>query len=240
MGLAKEDEGSMIAAVCTQPIKEWRDRGGAIQRIDSTFTGMEPVSGEFPSMNGVCVDHKGNIYFASSNFNFFNPDGAVYRILKRDDGSYSDPAIFVKNAGLANGLYFDPYQQLIFLSNTIGGVYSFSPGDSTLNEVYLKLRFLEACDDLCTDISGNIWMTDPGYSTVKMFNPGTAVLTRFIIKGIGQTSSCRIRTENGEEILYITELKTRQKPLSEHFDGRGVLIVPARSLIRQLEQVMNL
>jgi sugar lactone lactonase YvrE len=153
-------------------------------------------------------------------------------------GSYSLPEIFIPAAGIANGLFYDDHQHKIFLSSTLDGIYNFSPSEESLNEVYLKLKFMEACDDLCTDISGNVWMTDPGMSTIKIFNPGTNRLVRFVIDGIGQTSSCRIRSENGQEMLFITELKQSQRPASGKFDGRGVLIVPANSLLKLLEPIL--
>jgi hypothetical protein len=71
-----------------------------------------------------------------------------------------------------------------------------------------------------------------------MYNPGTGRLVRFVIKGVGQASSVRIRTEEGMEVLYITELKQKQSVRSSTFDGRGVLIVPAQSLIRLLEPIL--
>jgi sugar lactone lactonase YvrE len=156
-------------------------------------------------------------------------------MLYKGDGMFQSPEPFISDAGLANGLFYDHNQDKIFFSNTIGGAYEFTPEENVLKAVYLKMRFMEACDDLCTDISGNIWMTDPGHSTVKMFNPGTSRLTRFIIEGTGQASSCRIRSENGREMLYITELKKSQQPMSDNFNGRGVLIIPAQSLLKFME-----
>jgi len=81
-------------------------------------------------------------------------------------------------------------------------------------------------------------MTDPVYSTVKMYNPGTNRLVRFSITGIGQTSSCRIRSEAGQEMLYISELKKSHQLMSDNFDGRGVLVVPAQSLLQLLEPIL--
>jgi sugar lactone lactonase YvrE len=156
-------------------------------------------------------------------------------MVKNENETFSPPVVYITGAGAANGLYYDARQDKVLFSNTLNGIFEFTPYDNVIKEVYLKMRFMEACDDLCTDISGNIWMTDPGQSTLKMFNPGTGRLVRFSIKGIGQASSCRIRSENGIEMLYISELKQSQKPLSEDYDGRGVLIVPAQSLLKLLE-----
>jgi sugar lactone lactonase YvrE len=237
-GLAMDKEGNLIAAVCNNSLKEWRTKGCSLFRISRDLVTMEKISGDFPAMNGICADSSGNLYFASSNFNVLSPEGAIYRMISDDDGSFRSPEPLIQDAGMANGLYYDHFQDKIFFSNTLGGVYEFSPKEYVLKDVYLKLRFMEACDDLCTDISGNVWMTDPGYSTIKMFNPGTSRLARFVIEGIGQTSSCRIRSENGREMLYITELKKNHQPMSGNFDGRGVLIIPAQSLLKLLEPML--
>jgi len=233
-GLAFDKQGNLVAAICNNSLKEWRTKGGSLYRVSRDLVTMEKISGDFPSMNGICIDSAGNLYFTSSNFNIFRPEGTIYRMLYKGDGLFQSPEPLIQDVGLANGLYYDHFQDKIFFSNTMGGVYEFSPKENVLKDVYLKLRFMEACDDLCTDISGNVWMTDPGYSTVKMFNPGTNRLVRFIIEGTGQTSSCRIRSEDGREMLYITELKKTHQPMSGNFDGRGVLVVPAQSLLKLL------
>jgi sugar lactone lactonase YvrE len=235
MGITKTNGGDILAAVSNYTLEIWKSKGAALNMMKSDFSTVRAITADYPSMNGICTDNQGNLYFTSGNFNFLNPSGAVYVMKRNADGTFLQPEICIPDAGMANGLYFDRRQELIFFSNTMGGVYSFSPGDSVLQEVYLKLRFMEACDDLCTDIAGNVWMTDPGNSTVKMFNPGTGVLARFTIEGIGQTSSCRIRSENGREMLYISELKKEQKPMSKVHDGRGILLVPAQDLIKLLE-----
>jgi len=239
LGMDFSENGDLYAAVCTSPGEDWFTTGGAIYFISRDLSSVLKLSENFPSMNGVCIDETGNLYFASSNFKLFWPDGNIYRMPADRNGALSSPELFIPKAGAANGLYFDSRQDKIFFSNTLGGVYSFSSSENNLRDVYLKLRFIEACDDLCTDISGNVWMTDPGQSAIKVFNPGTGRLVRFNVEGIGQTSSCRIRSENGNEMLYITELKATQSPMSSDFDGRGVLIVPAQSLLELLEPVLT-
>jgi sugar lactone lactonase YvrE len=239
-GLAISADGSLYAAVSTVPMKEWLTTGGSIYRIARDLSSKGKITENYPAMNGICADSQGNLYFASSNFNLFHPDGKVYRMISNENGLFSPPEPYILDAGGANGLYYDQLQDKIFFSNTLGGIYEFTSQDNTLKEVYLKLKFLEACDDLCTDISGNVWMTDPQHSTVKMFNPGTNRLVRFNIEGFGQASSCRIRSENGREMLYITELKLSHSPVSTDFNGRGVLVVPAQSLLKLLEpQLIN-
>jgi sugar lactone lactonase YvrE len=238
MGMAFTSDNGLIAAVCKNPIEEWSSKGGALFRISVDLSAMERLSEDFPSMNGICADHQDNLYFTSSNFNIFHPVGMVWRMPSRGDGHFGSPEPYIRDAGLANGLYYDEHQAKIFFSNTTGGIYEFTSLDNNLKEVYLKMKFMEVCDDLCTDISGNVWMTNPGISTVKMYNPGTNRLAQFNIEGFGQASSCRIRSENGLEMIYITELKQSQSPLSGPFDGRGVLVVPAQSLLKLMEPLL--
>jgi sugar lactone lactonase YvrE len=238
LGMTLAGEKGLFAAVCTGPLESWRSAGGAVYFISGDFNKMEKLTADHPSINGLCSDVEGNLYFTSSNFNYLNPEGSVYMAVRGEDGRFELPMTFIPDAGLANGLYFDPNNERIFFSNTIGGVYSFAPGAHDFKEEYLKTRFMEACDDLCTDSGGNIWMTDPGHSSIKMFNPGTNRLTRFVIEGMGQASSCRSRTENGIEMLFITELKKSNEIRNTEFDGRGALVLPAKSLLSLLEPVL--
>ncbi|HUV87320.1 MAG TPA: hypothetical protein VMX79_09420 [bacterium] len=51
----------------------------------------------------------------------------------------------------------------------------------------------------------------------------------------GRPSSCRIRLEDGEEVIYVTELKRRGGPassLSRKCDGRGVVVIPLKELTK--------
>lgn len=230
-GITALSDTTIAAVVCSHSREEWMSIGAAVNLFSKSLVQAQKLTADFPAANGICMDSDGNIYFASSNFSFFSPEGNIYFMARLPDGRWERPEALFDNAGLANGLFYDTLQDRIYFSNTIGGVYSFTPGDRKYREEYLKLKFMEACDDLCTDPAGNIWMTDPGYSTVKLFNPGTNRLVRFTIHGLGQTSSIRLRNDHGEPMLYITELKKKQKPVSQVFDGRGVLVVPARDLL---------
>lgn len=224
---------SMLAVVVSKnPREDWMSVGGSVWLMPFAMDTMYRITGDLPGANGICADRSGNLYVASSNFKLTRPRGDIFILRKIPDGTYAAPESLFGNIGLANGLFYDNSQNRIFFSNTIGGVYSFVPGERTFREEYLKLHFTEACDDLCTDIGGNIWMTDPGHSTVKVLNPGTDRLVRVMIAGAGQTSSCRIRHENGHEILYLTELKSENKVSKDVSDGRRVLIVPAKEMLK--------
>jgi len=234
-GICRVSDTLLAVVVNLNSAEEWKSTGGAVFLMNDKLEMVEQLTANFPSANGICADSEGHLYFASSNFNFLSPEGAIFRLEKDTNGHYSSPKPYIQDIGLANGLFYDARQDRVFFSNTVGGVFSVLAGQKDFRAEYLKIRFLEACDDLCTDQSGNLWMTDPGYSSVKVFNPGTGKLVRFVIKGIGQTSSCRIRNENGKEIIYLAELKRDQKPTSEVFDGRGVIRIPASDLWRLVE-----
>ena len=148
------------------------------------------------------------------------------------DGSNSEPELVFQGLGLANGLHYNAHENLMYLSDTLETVTAFTPGEQSLELVYRKTQGMEGFDDICTDRQGNLWMTSPLESTVKYYNPQTKQLVRFDIEGIGQTTACGIREEDGEEVLYVTELNEKRELRSMMaYDGRGLLIVPVNSLL---------
>ena len=69
MGMAFSADGELYAAVSKAPLKEWSEKGGGVYRITANLSSAERISEDFPSMNGICVDGSGDLYFTSSNFN---------------------------------------------------------------------------------------------------------------------------------------------------------------------------
>ncbi|MFA4864065.1 MAG: hypothetical protein WC605_09880, partial [Bacteroidales bacterium] len=65
-GLAFDKQGNLVAAVSNNSLKEWRTKGGSLYRVSRDLVTMEKISGDFPSMNGICIDSAGNLYFTSS------------------------------------------------------------------------------------------------------------------------------------------------------------------------------
>ena len=231
LGIDQGPDGNLYVAVSQYEYDGWKHTGGSVYKVDSGLDSAEKITGDYQGINGLAFDKSGNLYFASSNMHILRPKGFIYKMQPEGSDHFASPKVFLKMKELLNGLSFNrEWDQLVF-STTVGGVYAFIPGSNLYDVVYMKMKFMEITDDLCTDIGGNIWMSDPGNSTIKMFNPGTKRLTRFYIDDIGQTSSCRIRSENNLEMLYITELKQMQVPTSKIYDGRGILMIPAQSLL---------
>jgi sugar lactone lactonase YvrE len=226
-GIDVSEQHEIIAAACKGTVDDWKKTGGHLYQIDSSLTTATKIGGPIPSVNGIAFGPEGRLYVTSSNFNAFDPKGQV---LSLDFENPIDTKVVIHEAGMANGLYYEHKTGEFLLSNTVEGIFRIYKDSFAFEPVYFKTAFMEYTDDICKDDRGNLWMTDPGNSTVKVLIPGDTLLVRFRIKGIGQTSSCRTRIENGDEIIYITELKQEQAPMSNVNDGRGVLSVKLEEL----------
>ncbi|MBN2401172.1 MAG: SMP-30/gluconolactonase/LRE family protein [Spirochaetes bacterium] len=230
LGIAKGPDRRLYVNVCESGSGTWEEEGGAVWRISPQLNFAEKLTGNYKGINGLAFDDDGNLYFASGRPDILDPNGHIYRIKITKNSYFTQPEIFLAHVGWANGLYFSTKENKLYFSNTVDGCFKFTPGIPEAEVVYYKTKIAESIDDLCTDTRGRLWMTDPGRSTVKMFNADTKELIRYDIEGIGQTSSCRIRMEHGREILYITELKQNRDPMSQIYDGRGLIVISLKSL----------
>lgn len=228
LGLAQDSKGFIYAGVCNYSVEGWREKGGAVYRFTSEIDSMTQITSEYPGINGITIDIKDRLFFASSNFDHIDPEGNIFKVSL---DSSSGPEIFIKDAGMANGLYYDHSNKKIYFSDTITGVYTFSSDNPQLKMIYKPQRFWGLIDDLGTDSKGRVWMSDPGSSFIKCFDQIEQKVTYFNMKELGHASSCRIRNENGEDIIYITELTMKGKGI---YDGRGLVIIPLKSLEQYL------
>ncbi|MBN2435799.1 MAG: SMP-30/gluconolactonase/LRE family protein [Spirochaetes bacterium] len=230
LGIDRAGDGQLYAAICKETSeKYWKNTGGYIARVSSDLDKVEPLTDEYPAINGLAFDNKGYGYFATSNFSFIFPGGKIMRFLIDNNGVLSEPQPYTEDIGLANGLLFSSSQKRLYYSNTLvnAGFISSQNRDNII--VYQKTKMKEAFDDLCLDSDERIWMTDPINHTLKVYDPESDKLIRYKISGFGQASSCRIRMEEGEEILYITELVAPEKNSEKQYNGRGILRVPVKS-----------
>lgn len=235
LGIDRGPDGKIYVAIAPGLTdNEWKTRGGYVVRFDTDLESMEILTEMYPAINGLAFDGDGHCYVASSNFNFLFPEGTIYRFTVYPDGRVSKPETLIDSMGMANGLSADPASGRMLYTDTLetAGFLQEGTGNEggSLEVIYRKTSMTEAFDDLCTDSRGRIWMTDPNRRTIKRYDPLTDTLVRYRIDGFGQASSCRIRRENGEEVLYITELKSPVKGKENPYNGRGVLRVPIRGL----------
>jgi sugar lactone lactonase YvrE len=231
LGIDRGPDDWLYVGVSNGTAEDWTTAGGALFKLDMELEELFKITENYPALNGVAFDNEGRCYFAAvSTYSFLHPKGEVYMMDISPEGGHTKPKLLLSDVGLANGLHYNAVTNRMYLSNTIERVMAFTPGQPTLEESYLKTQYMEAVDDLCVDSQGNLWMTDPFEGLVKMYDPESKRLIRYVIDGVGQTSSCGFRVEDGQEILYVTELKKERNPLSMEFDGRGILILPLNSL----------
>ena len=230
LGIEKSPWGAWWVISVDGPLEFWEQHGGKVKYTDNILHEGREVAGPFAGVNGLAADPDGNLFVAFSNLDYFSPSGGIIKIVSDTQGRVLRADTVLRWPGLVNGLFFDARSRRLIFSSTLQGAFIHHEGKEP-EPLYTKLRFLEAIDDLCIDSGGRIWMADPGNSSVKMIEPGSNQLVRFRITGLGQVSSCRTRMENGEEIIYMTELKQKQALRSLKFDGRGVFSCPVQSLL---------
>ena len=190
------------------------------------------VAGDYPGLNGLALDGRGDVYFAVSNMSFINGKGAIYKMRRKVGGDYREAEVFIPDLLCVDGMFYDAREGLIRFTETFSGVSTFRPGFLAVTHVLGKTGVFDFCDDLCTDASGRYWLADPG-GFLKCYDAEAGELTRYKVNGCGRPASCRIRLDGGEEVIYVTELKRRGGPaaaLSKKCDGRGVVVIPLKAL----------
>ena len=227
LGIDMSTDGRLFAALSFAPFDEWKTKGGAVYLLDADLK-IAPVrlTGDYPAINGLACSGSSDYFFTASNFSFLKPFGTVYRGSTADYGAEQA----ARGPWIANGIAV--HHDSIYFSDTLGGILRLHNGDTSWT--YRKSGMTEAVDDFCIDADGCFWMTDPGGAAVKRFDPAKKTLSRFYITGIGQTSACAIREEDGTQVLYLTELKQSRSRSSGSYDGRGAAVIPVDSLLRNL------
>jgi sugar lactone lactonase YvrE len=228
LGIGEGPDGFLYVAAADD---DWQTTGAQILRIDKEFKNINQITTNYIGINGLCFDDKASLFFTSGRLTPLIPKGKIYEIKVSSSGTSTRPTPIFENVQAPNGICYNNLKNVLVFSETFHGISEYSPVTKTVNTIYRNSKLLEFFDDLCIDKEGNYWMTDPGRSFIKCYDPVKKLLTRYKIDGIGQTSSCRIREEFGEEILYVTELKrSNRRFLSKNYDGRGVISIPVREL----------
>jgi hypothetical protein len=227
-GIDRGPGGFLYVAVCDDRL----GRGGGIFKVDKKLGSAEKIAGDFPGLSGLALDGRGDVYFAVSNASFVNGKGAIYKMKRRASGDYREARVFLPDMHCVAGMFYDAGTNRICFTETFCGVSTFKPPFADVTCVLSKTTGFDFCGDLCTDGRGRYWLADPcGF--LKCYDAETRELTRYRIKGCGGPSSCRIRVEDGEEIIYVTELNRRgglTSLFSKRRDGRGVVMMPLNAL----------
>jgi streptogramin lyase len=232
MAAAASKKGELFFTASEVPFDEWIEVGGYLYRSRPDLDSIEKFAGPWPSANGIGIGKSGKVYVTSGNANPFNPEGKIIAV---DPANPGREEVVIEEAGTANGFWFEPSGDRFLYSNTVEGVFEVNIETGLVTPVYFKTAFFEFTDDICRDSKGNLWMTDPATSTVKLLIPTDSLLIRFDIKGFGQASSCRTRLEPEGEVLYISEINQKQNIRATDYDGRGVLSVRLEELYGLLD-----
>ncbi|NIT35861.1 MAG: hypothetical protein GTN49_05075 [candidate division Zixibacteria bacterium] len=231
-GVTENPYGVLYVAACDG---ESPKAGGAIFRVDKELRSATRIAGDFPGLKGLALDGRGNLFFAVSNMSFLNGKGLVYRMRRMRGGGYAAPKIFLPDRRCVDGIYYAAGEGRIYFTETFSGVSAFDPSSTGVQAVLGKTSVVEGFGGLCADAGGGLWIADPVGGFIKYYHPGKKELTRYKIKGFGRPSSCRIRLEGGEEVLYVTEIKKGRGLgglFSKNYDGRGEAVIPANALKR--------
>ncbi len=204
--------------------KSWSEEGGYVARVSQTFSDKEVLTGVFQGLNGMDFSPEGDLYFATSNMSYKHADGRIMKLPGAQKGA--TPVKVAEDLGVANGLKFNPTNGMLYFTDVFSGLYSLDLKKQTRQTVLGKAEKFEFIDDICFDKDGRPWATAAA-GFIKTPDPKTGTSIRFHMEGIGSTSACAIRTENGEEMIYITEFKKPgNSPKSKVYDGRGIVSFP--------------
>ncbi len=230
-GLARSPYGVLYVAACDG---EWLRAGGGIFRVDEELGSATKIAGDFPGLSGLAFDGRGNLFFAVSNASFLEGRGVIYRMKRLPGGEYAAPKIFLPDRRCADGVYYAAREGRVYFTETFSGVSALDEKSTDLEAVLGKTSVVETFGDVCVDASCGLWIADPAGGFIKYYDAGKKELTRFKIKNLGRPSSCRLRIEGGEEVLYVTEIKKGRglgSLFSKNYDGRGVAVIPAKALM---------
>lgn len=231
-GVTGSPYGVLYVAACDG---EWLKTGGGIFKVDKELQSATKIAGDFPGLKGLALDGRGNLFFAFSNASFLDGKGVIYRMKRLPGGEYAAPKIFLADRRCADGVYYAAGEGRVYFTETFTGVSALDAKSTDVEAVLGKTSVVEAFGGLCVDANGKLWLADPAAGFVKYYDAGKKELTRYRIRGFGRPSSCRIRLEGGEEVLYVTEIKKGRGLgglLSRNYDGRGVAVIPAKALMR--------
>lgn len=204
---------------------DWLDPGSSIFKVSSNLHNITKITSDYPGLNGLATDSEYELYITTGDFNFINPKGSLVKI-----GILNNETVLTQ-AKSANGLFYDDKENSLYYSEVYSGISKYNILNNTVSKVLGKSKIVEGFDDFCIDNSNNIWIADPPSGFIKCYIPEKKTVYHIRIKGFGVASSCRIGNINGENYIYITEIK---KENSKKYDGRGVLIIPLKELMKSI------
>ncbi len=129
-------------------------------KLELLYTRSAPINGGLTE--GAAVAPDGSIYFSDI------PVGADKGLIVRFDPKTKKTTVFTEDSHKSNGLMFDAQGYLIACEGSDSGGRCVSRWDvktgkrEVIADKYMGKRF-NACNDLCIDLKGRIYFSDPRY-----------------------------------------------------------------------------
>lgn len=204
-------------------IGNWGKQKCYIIGADSNISVTDTIAGPDILINGIAIDTNDNLYFATGEFSLLFPKPGF---IKKLSNTSRKPEVLISDCKRPNGLFYQSTNGKLFFTKTLDGIFSLNPETKEESVVIGNKKLVDASDDLCIDKSGDIWVANPPKGFIKCYQPDKNLVIYFKSKDFGTASSCRIRVENGEEVLYISEIRN---PKGE-YKGRGIISIPVKVL----------
>jgi gluconolactonase len=154
----------VLASVALTNAQDLKPTGDSIvspdAKLELLFTRSAPITGGLTE--GAAVAPDGSIYFSDI------PLGADKGMIMRFDPKSKKTTVFSDDSRKSNGLMFDAKGRLVACEGSDGGGRAVSRWDVTtgkrevIADKFMGKRF-NACNDLCIDLKGRIYFTDPRY-----------------------------------------------------------------------------
>lgn len=227
-GIVQGKEGHLYVNASEYNMDGWLKYGGEVYRVDTELVSPVKITDKFKGLNGLSIDRKGDLYFATGDLEFFFPDGAIYKMPFNEElKQYGEPELYLDDLGSANGMFYSASHESVFFTETFSKVSMVNLQTIKVSEVFGKTKIVEGFDDLCLDSKGRIWVAEPTGGFLKMYDPKSNELIRFQIEELGVASSCGTRFKGEEEFIYVTEREIDNKN-----DGRGLIILSIGELLK--------
>gem|GEM_PF-1254704 len=201
-----------------------------IVKINQALDRVTPLTEPIAGLNGFEQD-RGYLYYTSSNESKLCPQGAIYRVRMRNEEDFKNPEIFVKDAGMVNGLAFSPDGRILYYTETFNGLWMYDIARNEKKKIFSPPGLLHVFDDLTVGPDGTVWLclnSECAIVTIKDKRPVAA----YRVGDLKAPSSCEFGKGPGfdPECLYITEFGLKGRSFT--MNGRGVWVLPVRTIGR--------
>lgn len=222
LGIEVGPDGMLYVAVKDEKGKK------RIVKIDPALRNVTPLTGPISGLNGFEQD-RGYLYYTSSNDSMLRPRGAIYRVRMGSEEDFKNPEIFVKDAGMVNGLAFSPDGRNLYYTETFNGLWMYDIARNKKKKIFSPPGSLHVFDDLTVGPDGTVWLCLNSECAVVAIK-NEKLVGAYHVGDLKAPSSCEFGTGPGFDPghLYITEFGLKGRSFT--MDGRGVWVLPVGTI----------